>query len=521
MVYRPASAQPAQLKELTASPAFWRGFRPLVIAFGDGDPARAVSYLRAGTKILRSVDANLDLDEATKTFQDKSQKHMEQFDLRSFFKLLPEADGSYRYFAFKGDAMPDSYRVRAARGTDFEVSATSKRRDFGASSGMFRMRQVKDDDQRYVLHWRTGAGFGEVSWSSIVAALSDAVALFDPPSADAETPLVLQAAETFLKRSQPDLGPEDRAVLAVLWGSFPEVAKVLAAVATAEDVIGTHDKETGVTQVRWHSRWNVKGLSEDYPKLAGYFKDLGKIAAVKMRILDGNGHKLCDVTADTERMQSRIEAYVRNGKVIPSKKGAPILDRPARFEKMRAHVDLHFQAYNVHIYVNDLRIEMSYDEHPTGAAFSAQIVQSPRVFVRGAAFGIVPTGMLDWFIPGDMEGLARKLFDIATQGNDGQGIAARYRFERPEGGLSTLDGSLGIEVLDSALIRFAMAIAAERVVPDKKQTDDIKRLGVAYRDAVDADIVRFGKHGRLPSVPLTQAHRPATLPEALPAAVTP
>lgn len=504
-----ASAQPVAMLDLTASPTFWRGFRPLVIAFGDGDPARAVSYMRAGTKILRSVDADLDLDEATRNFQDRSQKHMEKFDLRSFFKLLPETEGAFRYFAFKGDALPASYRVRVAKGHDFEVNAAGKRRDFGASSGVFRMRQVKEDDQRYQLQWRTGAGFGELNWSSIVAALSDMLELFDLPKNNDDTPVVLRAADVFLKRSQPNLDAEDRAVLAVLWGSFPEVSRLLSNIGTAHDVVGHRDAETGVTKVNWHARWNLNGMAEQFPKAAEYFRDLGKLVELKLRIVDGNGHKLCDVTADTEKMQSRIEAFVRNGKVIPSKKGEPLLDRPARFEKMRTHVDLHFQAYSVHIYVKDLRIEMKYDERSTGAAFSAQIVESPQVLVRGAAFGFLPTGMLDWFIPGDMESLARKLFDIATQGNEGRGVEARYRFERPEGSLATLDGTLGVEVLDSALIRFAMAIAADRVVPDKKQSDDLKRLGVAYRDAVDADIVRFGKHGKLPSVPLSQASIPA------------
>jgi hypothetical protein len=50
-----------------------------------------------------------------------------------------------------------------------------------------------------------------------------------------------------------------------------------------------------------------------------------------------------------------------------------------------------------------------------------------------------------------------------------------------------------------------MAIAAERVVPDEKQLDDIKRLGVAYRDAFAADVERFGKHGTLPTYPAPSA----------------
>jgi hypothetical protein len=498
-----ARAAPLAPNDMTASAEFWRGFRPLVIAFGDGDPARAVSYLRAGTAILRKVDANLDRDAATKTFQEKAQDCMEKFDLRSFFKLLPEREGPYRYFAFQGEPTANSYRVWAARGPNIEVNAGSARRGWGQASGLMKMRQVEQDDSgRYLVRWSTGAGFGALNWSSVVAGLSDALRLFDAPSSEGQTPLLLRAAESFLKRTQPSLGPEDRAVLAVLWGSFPEGAQLLAKVASADDVIGARDLATGVTRVSWHSRFSVEKLAEHYPDLADYFKDLGNLAAMKLRLLDAGGNTLFDVSADTARMQSRIETFVRDGKLVPSKQGKPLLDQSARFEKMRAHVNLHFQAFRVHIYVDDLRIEFDYDEHSTGARLTAHVRQTPKIRVSGAAFGMFPTGMLDWFIPGDIEGLARKLLDVATRGNDGQGIAASYRFERPQSGLATFDSSLGFEVLDSALIRFAMGIAAERVVPDEDQTEDIKKLGVAYRDAFDADLVRFSKHGRLPSQPL-------------------
>jgi hypothetical protein len=249
-------------------------------------------------------------------------------------------------------------------------------------------------------------------------------------------------------------------------------------------------------------------MKETDPALADYFKDLGNLASMKLRLLDAGGNTLFDISGDTEHMQSRVETFVHQGRIVPSKNGKPLLDQKARFEKMRAHVNLHFQAFRVHIFVNDLRIEMTLDQHATGAKLSANVVKSPNIRVSGAAFGMLPTGMLDWFIPGDMEGLARKLMDVATRGNEGQGIAATWRFERPAGGLATMDSSLGVEILDSALIRFAMGIAAERVVPDEKQTEDIKRIWVAYRDAFDADVVRFGKHGRLSPVP------PAQLPTA-------
>jgi hypothetical protein len=149
----------------------------------------------------------------------------------------------------------------------------------------------------------------------------------------------------------------------------------------------------------------------------------------------------------------------------------------------------------VHFFVKNLVTEIQYRERATGAELSGQVVQMPQIEVKGAAFGFVPTGMLDFFIPDDMQGLAERFFEAAVHGNEGQGIAWRYRFERPQGGLATLDGGVGIEVLDSALIRFAMGIAAKKVVPDDAQLEDIRRLAADYRDAFDLDVERFGKFG--------------------------
>ena len=120
----------------------------------------------------------------------------------------------------------------------------------------------------------------------------------------------------------------------------------------------------------------------------------------------------------------------------------------------------------------------------------------PKVEVSGAAFGLFPAGMLDWFIPGDMEGLTRSFFKAAVEGNEGRGIDWRVRFDRANDALATVDGRVGIEVLDSTLIRLGMALAADKVVPDDDQLSDIRRLAASYRAAFDSDVARFAKYGK-------------------------
>jgi len=477
------------------SPIVWRAFQPLVVAFGQGDPPRAVDYLRQGSAIVRKADAHLERDAATETFRKNAVKSMEDFDLSGFYALLPEPSGKFRSFSFAGSVAAKSYKVQAVKGDAMEVSARSARRGFGDSSGSVRMRSITDqDDDRYVLHLRGGVGLGGLSWQSILAGLRDAVRTFEVP-ANQELPLVLRAADAFIKKRQPKLGVRDRRILSGAWGSFPRVADLLLPLAHTDDLIADTDPVQGVTRLNVSSRWNLKGMADKYPALAGYFEDLGDLAEAKIRLADSSGNTLIELQSDTKHARTRIQAFVRDGKLVPSRAGKALPDQEPRFEQMVAHFDLHFVLHRVHLYIDDMRIELTYREHVRGAELTARAKQVPKVRAGGAAFGVVPAGMLDWFIPGDIPSLTQRMLKVALRGNDGKGLVTTARFEQAESGLATFDWSTEWEALDTPLVRFGMGIAADRVVPDEKQEEDIRRLAVAYRDAFDADLERFAKFG--------------------------
>lgn len=492
----PAQAQSPSMDEMVASPAVWRGFRPFVIAAGAGDRERAARYLRAGNEILRKADVLLERDPTALAFQEAAHECMQDFDLKSFLKLLPEQAGAFRYFGYAGAPTKAAYRVWAARGKDFEVGAHTKRRGFGESSGVLSMRKLEhDDSQRYIVRFRTGAGVGDVAWSSILDGASDGLAILDEPAGDEDRPTVLRAAESFLRKRQPRLSAEDLRVMATFWGSFPQVSELLSGLGSADDLIAKVDPETGVTHVRAVSRWEEGRIKRRYPELADYFSDLDKLLETSMRVSDAKGRTLFKLSADTERLRSQVEFFVKAGRIVPSKGKKPLPDEAPHFERMRVHASFHFQAFRLHFRVRDFTTELRYRETPRGAELTGQSLSVPKVSVSGAAFGLFPAGMLDWFIPGDMESLTRSFFKAAVEGNEGRGIEWRLRFDRSDEGLAVVDGRIGLEVLDSALIRMGMALAADKVVPDDDQLEDMRKLAADYRAAFDKDVARFAAYG--------------------------
>jgi hypothetical protein len=497
MLAWPARAQPRISEELVADPTVWRAYRPLVIAVGAAEPARAVAYLRAANRLLRKMEGNLERDAATQRFYDAATESYQELDLREMMALLPEQEGPFRRFAMQGQETPTSYRLSAPSGA-FEVDATSARRGFGDSSSVLRMRRIKaGDGKRYLVQWRSGIGLGAVQWESVVRGASDAVALIEEsvvqPEHDAR-PMLLRAADAWLKKTRPGLGAEDRRMLSVGLVSFPEVSKLLTSIGSVDDVIDMPRTRAGVTRLRLVSHFDLERMEEHYPELADYLDDFGDLLDARFQLRDANDNTLADVWLDSGRALMRVEAYLRDGGVVPSRAGKPLLAVAPDIRRMEAHIDVHTHAVGLHMYIDDLRVELAYA--PTGT-LTTRIRHTPGFRVEGRALGLIPASMLDWFIPGDIPSLARRMFDSASKGNDGQGVVFDYRFgSRSE--LATLEAQAGVEVLDTALIRLGLSIAADRVIPDEDQSADIHKLLVAYRDAFARDLERYARYGKLP-----------------------
>jgi hypothetical protein len=473
------------------SPVTWRAFEPLVVAFGDGDPDAAVTYLRASSAILRNLEANLKRDRVTEAFRRSSLRSLEDFDLRGFHRLLPTAqpDG-FRAFAFEGEPKVATYQVHAGM-----HKAAGQPRPFGASYGIVRMRPSGDDDEdRYLLQLRGGAGLGRLRWQSLLAGVVNAGGLLEP--AVEELPMALRAADAFLRKRQPDLGPVDRRILAQVWGSYPSTSEVILPLSSTDDVV-VEDQVPGLSRFHLVTSWDLEGMGRKYPELASYFKGLNDIADARVRVTDGAGHALASLHADTKHMRTRIAAVLREGKLVATHKDGTEALTDARFDHMRITSDLHFVLHRLHIAIENFQVDVRYRELADGFELQAKAVGKPRVEVSGAAFGVLPARVLDWFIPGDTQGLARRMLEISMAGNQGRGMRLGVRFgESPAG--TTVDWDFETELLDSALVRFCTKVISDGAIPSAAQEQDIRRLAIDYRDAFDADLERFAKYGTPP-----------------------
>jgi hypothetical protein len=141
--------------------------------------------------------------------------------------------------------------------------------------------------------------------------------------------------------------------------------------------------------------------------------------------------------------------------------------------------------------VRDLQLDFLHDHGPQGMELRGQMTHLPNVQVKGAALGFVPTGVIDLFIPGNIQSLVDKALRVACHGNSGKGLELRARYAGGASGHASLDAGLTIEAVDDFLVKLGVSHFNHYVLPNEDQRADLRRVFADVQRAFSQDLERY------------------------------
>lgn len=495
------AASAAALSSLDGVQAGWT---PLVSWWGGGDPERAVQNLTQLTHAFGAVLHRTDIDAPTRRFMDESLKQLSDFDLHGFHKLLPEERGASRELLVRGDLVGDRYAVRRADArTPFQVSLRGPRRGLADFSQRIRSKvefRPGDDQSSYLIGVQFGLGVGRLSWDQTVNAVADfgrIVSNADPrPSApDKPTPSAESIAQ--VRALHPKLAPEDVEPTALLFDAYPALSRAFSQFGQLEDV-RTSEAREGYRHVTVRMRGSPDRLKQKHAPFAKHMARLGKIARIDGRWVDARNRTLMKWVLDSQTLVFTLECYIKDGLLLPT--SGKLVHADAGVDPMsdalrhtRAYLQARVQLFGITMTLRQLKLNLSYRPQETYATMKASVNSVPKVSVEGAT-----AGLIDVFIPGNIQSLTEDFFRRAVSGNEGKGITLGVVLgseNREAGGV--LEGDVALDALDSRLVKMGVGMVNERVLPSGEVLEDGKKLVAELHDAFMRDLSRY--KGRLGS----------------------
>lgn len=476
-----------------------RGWKPSVAMAGDGQPEIAVHKLREMADLQRVVLKNTEYHEQTQSFVDGLWGSLERFDLRKFYSLLPEEEGDWRQLRVYGSRDGALYRM----GPDASIlgNAQGTPQALGDVSVLVKAKQVPSKgNYNYLLSSTLSMGVGEIRWPSVVDATEETFRI------------IVEGDEAFQKNSKftpdfryqakvhamnPQLGAEDVAIIAPLWAAFPEMWDLLAALGKVQEVVVDNPKHKDYQHLQASFQVDPAMMSSRYPELAEHLQKLNRLLKFDMDIANDQG-RILRLSMDSSNLMGHLEAYVKDGRLLPVAGDKVLVDGVPLFgegeQRFTASIDSTMNILGIITHMNNIKADLYYEQTPTGAKVSTQVNKVPDVEVAGYALGIMPTGLINLFIPRSIDALMIEFLEVACYGNNGKGVVAEMVFDQGESGeQSQVHFTSEFEGLDNFMVRIGMGIVSDRIIPDNDVSGDIRRLVFDTQDAFSKDLDSFAE----------------------------
>ncbi len=499
----------ATASALDANSSLARGWSPLVQMYGEGDSVRAADSLRAANRAMDTILARTEIDGATEKFVEESWEELSDFQLDDFYELLPHQDGKWREIGVTGQIQGPAFRIRQVDVKQpFQVTLQGPRKNLADFSVWLRAKptQTQAEDNAFLLQLRAGFGIGKISWSSLTQALTAGLSLVATGglrSAADPLPAPSSGALSRIRVLHPKLAAEDLEIAAVLHDAFPATSEVVGQLARIDDLRAA-TAAGGYRKVRISARFVPERIKQHHPQLAKHLRKLKELAHAKVRWVDTRGRSLLQAEIDTQALSAVIECYVKEGQLLPFTRdgvaaGEPIDPLGSALAQSRVLIDAKLKMLGLVIHLDQLRVDLAYTNQESQAHVKAAVKTVPGIRVEGAALGFVPSGLIDAFIPGNIESLTRDLFTTAVRGNEGRGVSIEVDVGAPaRGQLGAVEVALGLEALDNFMVKTGVGIVNQRMVPDEDESRDIDRLNLRLHQAFSRDFERFATSSQPP-----------------------
>lgn len=472
-----------------------RAWQPPVILAGQGNAERAVARLRDYVSLQRLIVGHTDIHPETQRFIDELWDSLESFDLDRFYRLLPEESDTWRTMQVYGRALPDRYRVgpEPVNGMDRREAHA-----LGQFDARIRAQEIEQaETTHYLLEGAINLGIGELTWPTMVKSGSEALRLMGQrdPVFDRDTSADADSYRRQVQLMNPALTTAEVETLAPLWAAFPDIWHLLATVGEVEDLLAEPAGNGDYRTIEAAFIIDTTRLQHAYPALARHLDRLDSLLEVDLALHDASGQLLA-LEIDTETLRGRISMVLRNGRLVPTRAGEPMLDAksfdPAQPQDLYARIDTRMNILGIIAEVQDMTANIRYKPTRTGARFESRVTRVPRIDVGGRALGLVPTDLINVFLPRHIDELVVDFLTVACEGNDGKGITVSAEIGRPGSGKAAqLELAGAFEGLDNFLVRLGMGIVNDRIIPNESVSDDLKQLVFDAHEAFSSDLDQF------------------------------
>ncbi|RME81122.1 MAG: hypothetical protein D6785_09430 [Planctomycetota bacterium] len=474
---------------------------------GKKQEAHAYEVLDQFLQYTKASLYNTHLSPEAKAYQMLYDDRMATLDIEDMYQVLPfEMDnlpwkGSHHLETYKKGKIlrylddPDIEKWLSSK--DHERFAPWKKLSFlGESDERFYVRPIAGNGgvNHFLAYYFERMALGKLNPNTIIYGLTSLLSLMEKGVRD--LPEDFEPTEE-MENQFPYLSPGEYFLLHTFSKDMPSMYQKITRYVNIKGISTPMEyKNKEYCQFNLHLSLNMKGIQKDFPHLYAYLRRIKGLIDLKSRMYNDKGQYVGFIRFTTTSFTFHFSYCMHKGRFLPSSnwipynfKGFSPLDMGSQHYTFRNDVRINING--IRIVLRNIVLEETYSHTPTLTKLHLKMTKAPIIQkLDGRAYGVVPIWLIDLLIPSNVEDLLKNFFKVLVKGRKGKGWFLEIRtYAKP--GKNRIELAVGSELLSNGVIKMALKIASDLLIPDKKASQDLVRFGKLFWHAFYSDYISF------------------------------
>jgi len=452
------------------------------------DKKKSLQIAQKGIAFFNKISNHLIFSKKTNKFFIFLRQSFEEFDFNQLYNsnYFSFKQKGYKKIIFTGKQDKKSYKVSLSD-KSYEREQIIHLGDFVSEFGLKKNNSSIVKEPSFSGYFKLKSNTQEFNYKKSIQFIEMLQQIIDN-----ENIKKLNAKESIL---YPNIKKESKKVINDFSIAFPRFANLLYQYTHLSSLlkIAKYNNKT-YTKLIFKGKLKLNILKQKYTELYEYLDDLDDLMRFRMVIVDEHWNKLMTFIIDSKNKEIIWMVNTKNNKVIPEDwQGRPVFKHQFALSKLikkrfYLSTNIHINIYGLKFDTQDIKIKSIYQNIKNKGSFFFKIHQFPKIKVSGYFWHIIPTWLIDLFIPGNIDILINKFTKVLQYGNNGQGsfMKVNWFIQNQTKSIINLYGKT--ELLDNRFIRIAMKIFNRRFLPNEKAFLELRLLAGKFIQQLQLDI---------------------------------
>ncbi len=463
-------------------------------SFGEQRKQIALSQIDQLNDVLGSLFHQLTLEEHTAPRLSEMRQRLQNFDIAGFYDTMPDRDAEKRAL-WRGGVLDEQYLISLE-----DVATTYPWDQRPAKLGdLFLDLEVSapldPDGPQYGIEGRSQVLLGGIAPDELAQAMEDFIGRVGQRyDYVAEAGSMEEIRKRFL-----NLRKEDTRLVHVIKEGMPQVYDRIWRYFELRDVLN-HVTQEGqpAAMINLDFHFDTAKIKVDYPALGNYLEDLTVLGSLDAILRDLDGNRLARMQFDAGELRGTAQCVLRDGALVPcDEQWVAVGKDPIRFTSLRSfsgvwEVDALVNFSGLVFEIGDIQLYTRYRRRKGKISVDTLFQEKPKIAeVSGAAYGFVPSWLIDVVIPGNLQEMIDGFINAAAEGKDGDGTQVQVSFAPIDGDQNEVGVHFATAILHSGFLATVSEIFGDMVVPTDEERASLWSFASDAFDAFSDDYQSF------------------------------